>query len=107
MFLFAFCSLVGGDGKRKDFIFARPVSPLRFQESRGNKFQVVEEEEEEVPTLTLGSWMATPSTETVSSTLGVRWPSALRSCCEKRSLRMPSLTTSMPFGWSTSVLPKN
>lgn len=58
-------------------------------------------------TFPLGSWMATPSTETVSSTLGVLWPSALRNCCENRSLRMPSLTTSMPLGWSTSVLPKN
>ena len=58
-------------------------------------------------TFPLGSWIATPSTETVNSTLGVRWPSALRSCWEKRSLRIPSFTTSIPLGCSTSVFPKN
>ena len=56
----------------------------------------------------LGSWMATPSIETVSSALGVFFsPSAFLICWLNFSFRIPSFTTSMPFGWSTSVEPRN
>ena len=52
--------------------------------------------------------MATPSIETVSSALGVFFsPSAFLICWLNFSFRIPSFTTSMPFGWSTSVEPRN
>ena len=41
------------------------------------------------------------------ATLGVLVPSAFLICWENLSFLMPSFTTSMPFGWSTSVQPRN
>lgn len=58
-------------------------------------------------TLVFGSWMATPSMDTVSSTFGVLLPSAFFSCWLNLSFRIPSFTTSIPLGWFTSVLPRN
>ena len=57
--------------------------------------------------LVLGSWMATPSTEIVNSTFGVLFPSDFFSCWLNFSFWIPCFTTSIPLGWSTSVLPRN
>ena len=54
-----------------------------------------------------GSWIANPSTETVSSTLGVLVPSDFFNCWMNFNFLIPSFTTSIPLGWSTSVDPKN
>lgn len=53
-----------------------------------------------------GSCIATPSMLIVSSTFGVFVPSLFFSCWLNFNLQIASLTTSMPLGWSTSVLPK-
>ena len=55
----------------------------------------------------LGSWMATPSMDTVNSALGVLVPSAFLICWLNFSFLIPSFTTSIPLGWSTSVDPRN
>ena len=54
-----------------------------------------------------GSCIATPSTEIVSSALGVFDPSDFFNCWLNFNFWIPCLTTSIPFGLSTSVHPRN
>ena len=58
-------------------------------------------------TLYFGSWTVTPSTDTVSSTLGGFCPSAFFTCLLNFILRMASRTTSVPLGSCTSTCPRN